>query len=337
MSRRLRLAESADRGARESLHTQRRHQHKHAHTSVASGRGRSEDVTVQRGRHVRATPVWPPLRATFVVLLVVSGLFLVGTLPNQGPTRAGASDVEVAAAGNQSGTQSLTVGVWTRPHVDRDIYGATSMEDLLAARAAAAAAAAAEAAEAAAEAAIAAAESAKLETPDAPVDAPVDRPVNSSETFSDPDDLELAAYLVGRSESWARPVDAPISSPYGPREIICNPAGCSNAFHDGVDFGASCGTPVAAVSAGRVVFVGPAGAYGNRVIVDHGHGTESIYGHIQEDSYAVAVGDLIETGTIVGDVGVTGVATGCHLDLKIRVDGEYLSPVPYLTARGVPM
>ena len=270
----------------------------------------------------------------FVVLLVVSGLFLVGTLPNQGSTRAGAIDVEVAAAaGNLSGAQSLTVGAWSRSDPDRDAYGATSMDELLTARAAAAAAAAAEAAEAAAEAAIAAAESAKLEMPDLPVDTPV----SSSETFSDPDDEELAAFLIGRSESWVRPVDAPISSPYGPRDVICTAAGCSNAFHDGVDFGAQCGTSVAAVSAGRVVFVGPAGAYGNRVIVDHGQGIETIYGHIQEDSYQVAVGDLIETGTIVGDVGVTGVATGCHLDLKIRVDGEYLSPVPYLAARGVPM
>jgi murein DD-endopeptidase MepM/ murein hydrolase activator NlpD len=234
-------------------------------------------------------------------------------------------------AGDPSGAQSLTVGQWLRPDLDRDTYSATSMAELLAARAAAEAAAVAEAAAAAAEAAIAAAESAKLE---ASVSSP-DTPTRYSKSLSDPEDSELGSFLVGRSESWVRPVDAPITSPYGPREIICNPAGCSNAFHDGVDFGASCGTSVAAVSAGRVVFVGPAGAYGNQVVVDHGSGIESIYGHIREDSYAVTVGDLIETGTIVGEVGVTGVTTGCHLDLKIRVDGEYLSPVHYLVARGV--
>lgn len=333
MSSRPGLAESADQGVRESLHGPRRPQHKHALIAVVSVGAGSGGATVQRGRHVRATPVWPVIRAVFVVLLVVSGLFSVGTLPNQGPTRAGATDAGAAGAGHRSGAQSLIVGAWTRPALDRDVYAATTMEELLAARAAAEAAAAEAAATAAAEAAIAAAESAKLEMPDFPEDTSS----KSSETYSDPADDELAAFLVGRSESWVRPVDAPVSSAYGPREILCTSAGCSSAFHDGVDFGAACGSPVAAVSAGRVVFVGPAGAYGNRVIVDHGQGTESIYGHIQEDSYAVEVGELIETGAIVGEVGMTGVATGCHLDLKIRVDGEYLSPVPYLTARGVPM
>ncbi|MCP2030215.1 murein DD-endopeptidase MepM/ murein hydrolase activator NlpD [Okibacterium sp. HSC-33S16] len=270
---------------------------------------------------------WGALRAAFAIVLAASGAFGVVALPSHGLSSAFAS-----TSGDQelSGAQSLTVGDWTRPEFDRDTYSATSMAELLAARAAAAAAAAAEAAAAAAEAAIAAMESAKLESA-----VSQDTPTRDSESLSDPYDSELSAFLVGRSTSWTRPVDAPISSPYGPRDIICNPAGCSNAFHDGVDFGAACGTPVAAVSAGRVVFAGPAGGYGNRVIVDHGSGIESIYGHIGGDSYAVAVGDLIETGTVVGEVGVTGVTTGCHLDLKIRVNGEYLSPLHYLLARGV--
>ncbi len=258
------------------------------------------------------------------------GLFAIIALPHQGASPAAAGPTRAL---DLSGAQSLTIPAGTRPEVDRDLYSATSMEELLAVRAAAAAAEAEAAAAAAVEAALAAAESAKFETHSEKAD---DRN-SSSETYSDPDDSELAAFLLTRSLAWNRPIDAPVSSPYGPRRVICNSAGCSNAFHDGVDFGASCGTPVAAVSAGRVVFVGRAGAYGNRVVIDHGGGIESIYGHIQDDSYAVAVGDLIEAGTTVGDVGVTGVATGCHLDLKIRIDGEYLSPVAYLTARGVPL
>lgn len=334
MSSRLGLAESAGDGAREPLHTTQRHQHKHAIAASRKSRGgpRSAPRFIgpgARARHARVTGAGlSGLRTAFVVLLVLPGLFAIIALPTQGTTPAAAG-----ASGEQhlSGTQTLTVAEWTRPAPDRDQYSATSMAELLAARAVAEAALAAAAAAAAAEAAIAAAESAAFETD---VD-PSDGSASSSETLSDPNDSELAAFLVGRSMSWVRPVDAPISSPYGPRAIICNSAGCSNAFHDGVDFGASCGTPVAAVSAGRVVFVGSAGAYGNRVIVDHGGGIESIYGHIQENSDAVAVGDLIEVGTIVGVVGVTGVTTGCHLDFKLRVDGDYLSPVPYLTARGV--
>jgi murein DD-endopeptidase MepM/ murein hydrolase activator NlpD len=200
------------------------------------------------------------------------------------------------------------------------------MEELLAARAAAAAAAAEAAA---AEAAKAAQEAAEMG---------VDSPRLSSgfaEAYLTVDDEELAAFLAGKKGLWIRPVEGGVTSPYGPREIICNAAGCSNSFHDGVDFGAACGTPINAVSAGRVVAVGPAGGYGNRVVVYHGAGIESIYGHLQDELDSVAVGDLIEPGTVIGHVGETGVASGCHLDLKIRSHGDYVSPSPFFAERGV--
>jgi murein DD-endopeptidase MepM/ murein hydrolase activator NlpD len=294
-------------------------------TSLAVPRVRPD----HRARHAKPTSFGRRgLRAAFVALLVFPGIFGVIALPHHGGSLAAARSTD---GHDETGAQLLTVADWNRLAVDRDHYSATSMAELTAARAAAAAAAAAVAlaeAEAAAEAAAA------KERLEADVDQSTTSP-DSSETYVNLHDSELTAFLVGRSDPWIRPVGAAVSSPYGPREIICNPEGCSSAFHDGVDFGAACETPVTAVSAGRVVFVGSAGSYGNRVIVDHGGGIESIYGHLQDDSYLVTVGDLIETGTVVGLVGATGVVTGCHLDLKIRVDGKFTSPVPFLLERGV--
>ncbi len=248
---------------------------------------------------------WKTFRSLLIVAVAVPGLFGTVALP----AYAFNSDDSVAAApAHDTGAQSLSVPNWDRPELARDSYSATSMQEL---EAAAAAKAAAEAAKLAASRASAAGYT-----------------YNAS-------DSDLSAFLATRSNTWIRPLAAGISSPYGPRGLICNSSGCSNSFHDGVDFGASCGTPIKAVSAGRVTFTGSAGAYGQRVIVDHGGGVESIYGHVGNGSFRVSVGQLVEAGTIVAGVGATGVVSGCHLDLKIRLGGNFTNPVPYMASRGV--
>ncbi|WP_411720798.1 M23 family metallopeptidase [Mycetocola sp.] len=141
-------------------------------------------------------------------------------------------------------------------------------------------------------------------------------------------------YMHDADAPWIRPVTARVTSPYGPRNVICNSVGCSNTFHDGVDFGSPCGTPIKAISPGRVTFVGNAGSFGERVIIDHGSGVESLYGHAQTGSFQVSVGQLVKAGTVVANVGATGVVTGCHLDLKIRIS-VFIDPGPFLAARGV--
>ncbi|WP_090709288.1 M23 family metallopeptidase [Mycetocola miduiensis] len=141
-------------------------------------------------------------------------------------------------------------------------------------------------------------------------------------------------YMHDANAPWIRPVTAKVTSPYGPRRVICNTVGCSNTFHDGVDFGSACGTPIKAISPGRVTFSGNAGSFGERVIIDHGSGVESLYGHAQTGSQKVSVGDLVKAGTIIANVGATGVVTGCHLDLKIRIS-VYIDPGPFLAARGI--
>ncbi len=141
-------------------------------------------------------------------------------------------------------------------------------------------------------------------------------------------------YMHDADAAWVRPVAGKITSKYGPRPVICTPAGCSATFHDGVDFGSACGTQIKAISPGRVVEARTAGAFGERITIDHGSGLESVYGHLQAGSFTVSAGQHVKAGTIIGKVGMTGVATGCHLDLKIRT-GAYIDPGPFLAFRGV--
>lgn len=260
-------------------------------------------------RSVAKPSRWKSIRSLLIVAVAVPGIFGTVALPAYAFT---SEESTVIAQTHDTGAQSLTVPDWTRPELARDSYSATSAEELQAAKAAKAAA-----------------EAAKLAASRS----------SQSNGYGDyvynANDPELAAFLVGKSDTWIRPVAAGISSPYGPRGLVCNAAGCSNSFHDGVDFGASCGTPIKAVSAGRVTFTGSAGAYGQRVIVDHGGGLESIYGHVQTGSFKVSVGQLIEAGTVVAGIGATGVVSGCHLDLKIRIAGDFTNPVPYMASRGV--
>lgn len=253
---------------------------------------------------------WKSIRSMLIVAVAIPGIFGTMALPAYAFTTG---ETTTAASVHDTGAQSLTVPDWTRPELARDSYSATSVAEL----------AAAKAAKAAAEAAAAAAKLA------------ASRSSASGDYVYNANDTDLSAFLATRSNTWIRPVAGSISSPYGPRGLICNAAGCSNSFHDGVDFSGSCGTPIKAVSAGRVTFTGSAGAYGQRVIVDHGGGVESIYGHVGSGSFRVSVGQLVEAGTVVAGIGATGVVSGCHLDLKIRLAGDFTNPVPYMASRGV--
>ncbi|MFZ4843273.1 M23 family metallopeptidase [Mycetocola saprophilus] len=147
----------------------------------------------------------------------------------------------------------------------------------------------------------------------------------------------LEAYAGPSALGWWRPLPGPITSPYGPRGLICNSVGCSNSFHEGMDFAGASGTPVRAIFGGTVTFVGNAGAFGNRVIVDHGNGEVSLYGHLLTGSAEVTVGQTVEAGQILAGVGATGVVSGPHLDLKIEVNGEMTDPAAFLRSKGVPV
>ena len=99
-------------------------------------------------------------------------------------------------------------------------------------------------------------------------------------------------------------------------------------LHDGMDFGAGCGTPVHSAAAGRVVLVQAAIGYGNRVVVEHGtiggHRLRTSYNHLS--AFDVAEGQVVTQGQVVGRVGSTGFSTGCHLHFMVWQDGEVTDP-----------
>jgi murein DD-endopeptidase MepM/ murein hydrolase activator NlpD len=105
-----------------------------------------------------------------------------------------------------------------------------------------------------------------------------------------------------------------------------------NTFHDGVDFVAPIGTPVAAAAGGVVVASERHTEYGNMIEIDHGNGLTSRYAHLS--SRSVNVGDVVLRGQNIGAVGSTGRSTGAHLHFEVRNQGAALNPKNFLALRG---
>ncbi|MER5864636.1 LysM peptidoglycan-binding domain-containing M23 family metallopeptidase [Kitasatospora sp. NPDC002040] len=110
----------------------------------------------------------------------------------------------------------------------------------------------------------------------------------------------------------------------------------SSGYHTGVDFRASTGTSVKAITAGTVVSAGNGGSYGNEVVVKHADGKYSEYAHLS--SISVSVGQSVSAGQQLGLSGATGNVTGPHLHFEVRTGPSYgsdIDPVAYLRAHGV--
>lgn len=112
-----------------------------------------------------------------------------------------------------------------------------------------------------------------------------------------------------------------ISSRFGYRT---HPITGRRSFHDGVDLACSSGTPIHAAANGRVVHAGWYGPYGIAVIIDHGSGWSTLYGHCS--SLACGTGQTVSAGQVVGNVGSTGYSTGPHLHYSVRKYGAPVSP-----------
>ncbi|MEO6826176.1 MAG: M23 family metallopeptidase [Microbacteriaceae bacterium] len=132
--------------------------------------------------------------------------------------------------------------------------------------------------------------------------------------------------------SWVDPTRGPITDGFGTRPS--RPAGTA-AFHPGVDIGAACLSPIVAAAGGVVVAAGPNSGYGNWILIDHGDGIQTGYGHIVDGGIAVTVGDHVAAGQFIARVGSTGASTGCHLHLEVRIGGQQIDPQPFFAARGV--
>jgi murein DD-endopeptidase MepM/ murein hydrolase activator NlpD len=125
------------------------------------------------------------------------------------------------------------------------------------------------------------------------------------------------------------PVEGGLSDGFGVRG---NPfGGGSSEFHPGQDITAPPGTPVVAPADGTVSEAGWKNGYGQQVVIDHGHGLTTRYGHLSK--IEVAAGQSIKRGEELGQVGSTGRSTGPHLHYEVRIDDVAVSPLHYLPER----
>jgi murein DD-endopeptidase MepM/ murein hydrolase activator NlpD len=116
-----------------------------------------------------------------------------------------------------------------------------------------------------------------------------------------------------------------LSSGFGSRK---DPFSGGSDFHEGLDIAADKGTPVRATADGVVESAAPNGAYGNAVLINHGFGISTRFGHLA--AFAVRAGQQVHRGDVVGFVGSTGHATGPHLHYEILFNGQQVNPLRLL-------
>lgn len=115
-----------------------------------------------------------------------------------------------------------------------------------------------------------------------------------------------------------------ITSYFGGRD---SPGGIGSTNHMGIDIGASEGTPIYAALPGTVTTAGWYGGYGNAVIIDHGGGMQTLYGHMS--AVGTSPGMNVMPGQVIGFVGSTGNSTGPHLHFSVIQDGQWLDPLAF--------
>lgn len=129
----------------------------------------------------------------------------------------------------------------------------------------------------------------------------------------------------GTAMTWPVPSSQRITSEYGNRY---HPILHVNKFHSGIDIGASEGSQILAANDGMVIFSGVKGGYGNCVMIDHGGGIVTLYGHCSK--LLVSEGQNVTKGQNIALVGSTGQSTGPHCHFEVRVNGSTTNPLNYL-------
>lgn len=117
------------------------------------------------------------------------------------------------------------------------------------------------------------------------------------------------------------------------RTYFVDGAAVSQAVHYGYDLASTAGAPITAAAAGRVVYAGELGIYGNCVLIDHGLGLATLYGHLSR--FDVAAGAQLTRGQTLGRSGATGLAGGDHLHFAVLVGDTYVDPVEWWDAKWV--
>ena len=140
--------------------------------------------------------------------------------------------------------------------------------------------------------------------------------------------------VTDRANEWTRELEyLPIISPVniiirkgdGIKFREKHPVLGTPAWHHGQDFSAPYGTEVYATGAGKIKFVGKDKGLGNFIIIEHGYGYESVYGHLSQ--FKVEQGKYVKRGDLIGLTGSTGYSTGPHLHYQIHLYGKYQNPL----------
>ncbi|GAA5119696.1 M23 family metallopeptidase [Haloechinothrix salitolerans] len=150
---------------------------------------------------------------------------------------------------------------------------------------------------------------------------------------NEPDARKIVGALTGvacaptapSSGGWVAPTAGRCTSGFGPR---------GGEFHRGQDIAAPIGTPIVAASGGRVIASGPASGYGLWVRIEHAEGVITTYGHNNRN--LVAVGQAVQTGQPVAEVGNQGESTGPHLHFQVEPGGQPVDPVAFYRQHNAP-
>ena len=121
------------------------------------------------------------------------------------------------------------------------------------------------------------------------------------------------------------PVEGQVTGSFGQR---IDPFNGEGAFHSGVDIGSSFGHPIVAPADGVVTVTENMGGYGKTIMIDHGNGISTRYGHLS--GFAVMVGQRVQRGELIGYVGESGRSTGPHLHYEVRINDTPVNPYKYL-------
>jgi murein DD-endopeptidase MepM/ murein hydrolase activator NlpD len=137
--------------------------------------------------------------------------------------------------------------------------------------------------------------------------------------------VSMADWVSANSSPDIWPVEGPITGSFGER---IDPFNGEGAFHSGVDIASNYGQAVMAPANGVVVLADTMTGYGRVVMIDHGRGVTTLYGHLA--NFAVVAGQRISRGDILGYVGLSGRSTGPHLHYEVRLNDTPVNPHKYL-------
>jgi murein DD-endopeptidase MepM/ murein hydrolase activator NlpD len=131
----------------------------------------------------------------------------------------------------------------------------------------------------------------------------------------------------GGKVAWPVPDRKSINSGFGYR---IDPIRHTRKLHKGIDIPAPKGTTIVAAESGTVLIASQVSGYGNTVVIDHGGGLWTWYGHIRNGGIMVSEGQTVKRGRKIAEVGSTGDSTGNHLHFEVRVNQQAVNPLPYL-------